>query len=127
MARLKYKDEKRCHARIKKNLPIKIKHKDFDFDIVTETKDISCAGAYCQVDRYLAPLTKIKTKILLPFKKKNKSQYIDCTGIVVRSEKTNNNLEEQYNIAIYFNEINKTNMQKINHFIKDRDNTNKIS
>ncbi|MFC1753449.1 PilZ domain-containing protein [Thermoproteota archaeon] len=114
-----HKSEKRRHPRIAKNLPIRIK--DGDFDIVTETKNISCTGIYCQVDRYFPPFTKIKTKILLPAKTKNKHQYIECDGIVVRIEKDGNDLEEQYNIAIYFNEISKTSVQKISRFIKQRE------
>ena len=97
--------EKRRHPRIKKNIPIKIKNDDFD--IVTETKNISCNGAYCQIDRYLAPLTKIKTRILVPSKTKEKHHCINCKGIVVRVERSENDLEDLYNVAIYFENINK--------------------
>ena len=118
----KNKIEKRRAPRIKKNIPIKIKN--IDFDIVTETKNISCNGAYCQVDRYLAPLTKIKTRILVPSKTKEKHYCIDCEGVVVRVEKNENDLEDQYNVAIYFEQINKSDIAKINRFIKDRSSTN---
>ena len=117
----KYTPEKRRHPRIEKNLPIKIKNGDFD--IVAETENISCAGAYCQVDRYLAPLTKIKTRLLVPSKTKEKHMTIDCEGVVVRVEKNEIELEERYNIAIYFENIHKADLKKINQFIKDRNAT----
>jgi len=110
--------EKRRHPRIRKNVPIKIKN--IDFDIVTETKNISCTGAYCQIDRYLAPLTKIKARLLIPSRTKEKHHIIDCEGIVVRVEKDDHNLESQYNIAIYFENIHKADITKIQRFIKER-------
>ncbi len=118
MLQNKIQVEKRRHLRVRKNLPITIKHNGFD--VVTETKNISCAGAYCQVDRYIPPFTKVKTTISLPAATNNQSQYINCQGVVVRVEKENNDLEMLYNIAIYFNEISKANMQKINSFVKNQ-------
>lgn len=116
------KHEKRRFPRTNKSLPIKIRNEDLD--IVAETKNISCIGAYCQVDRYIAPFTKLKTTILLSPKPKNNSHSINCNGVVVRVEKNNNDLETQYNIAIYFNEISKTNMLKIDRFLKTQSSCN---
>ena len=110
--------EQRRYPRVSKNLPIKIKNGNFD--IITETKNISCTGAYCQADKYIPVFTKIKTTILLPSKTKNHTQNISCSGVVVRVEKNDNTLEPQYNIAIYFNEISKLNMLKINRFVKNQ-------
>lgn len=118
MLQTKNKIEKRRYPRVSKNLPIKIKNGDFD--IITETKNVSCTGAYCQVDKYIPVFTKIKTTILLPSKTKNATQNINCKGVVVRVEKSNNTLEQQYNIAIYFNEISKINLLKINRFVKNQ-------
>ena len=125
MCKGKYKFEKRRYPRVKRNIPLKLENNDFD--IVTETKNISCTGAYCLIDRYLPVLTKIKTRILLPSRIKNKDQHIDCNGVVVRIEKNNNNLENQYNIAIYFNEISKKNTLLINRFIKQQTEINTSS
>lgn len=117
MPQEKSKLENRRYPRINKNLPIKIRNGDFD--IVTETKNISCTGAYCQVDRYVSPFTKINARILIPAKTKT---YINCQGIVVRVEKGDNDLETQYNIAIYFNDISKSDMSKIDRFVKSQPN-----
>lgn len=117
MTEPKLRSEKRRYPRIKKNVPIKIRHADFD--LVTETENISCVGAYCRIDQYVAPLTKIRAKILLP-DKKNRHCCIECEGAVVRIEKNEHNFEEPYNVAIYFSTISKANMNKINRFIKER-------
>ena len=117
MSHEKNKIEKRRYPRIKKNIPIKLQHEEFD--IVTETKDISCIGAYCQVDRYVSPFTKIRAKILLPSKIKNNTKYIACAGVVVRTEKNDSPLKSQYNIAIYFSEISKVDLSKIDRFVKN--------
>jgi len=113
----KHTAEKRKHPRVNKSLPIKIRNRDFD--IVTETKNISCVGAYCQVDKYVAPFTKIKATVLMPSKTKKANNSINCEGTVVRVEKINNDLEQQYNIAIYFNQISKTNISKIDRLVKE--------
>lgn len=118
----KHSIEKRRFPRAKKSLPIKIKSEDFD--IVAETKNISCIGAYCQVDKYIPPFTKIKATVLLPSKVKNANCYINCEGTVVRVEKNDNSLEPQYNIAIYFSQISKASMSKIDRFVKDHLNYN---
>lgn len=115
MTRNNQKKEKRRHLRFERNLPIKLRHDDFD--IVTETKNVSCVGAYCQVDRYVAPFTKINATLQLSAEQ-TKSKTVHCKGVVVRVEKIQNTLEPQYNIAIYFSEISKVNMSRINHFIK---------
>lgn len=116
MPKLRQSSEKRQHPRVNKSLPIKINNQEFD--IVTETKNISCVGAYCQVDKYVAPFTKIKTTVIIPAKKKCANSLINCEGTVVRVEKIDNALEQQYNIAIYFNQISKTNISKIDRFVK---------
>ena len=109
--------EKRLYQRVEKQLPIKLK--DGDIDLVTETKNISCIGIYCVVDRYVSPMTKVKTTLLLPSRKGDGHSHVNCNSVVVRVEKQNDDLENKYNIALYFNDINETNKQKINRYIKE--------
>ncbi len=116
MTQHKNKTEKRIHPRVSKTLPIKIKHEDFD--IVTETKNVSCTGAYCQVDRYVPPFTKVKTTILIS-DDKDKIKNIHCKGVVVRVERIEDSFEPHYNIAIFFNDISKTNMSRMSRFVKE--------
>lgn len=111
--------ERRRYPRVEKNIAIKLKDKDVDF--VTETENISCIGAYCQIDSYLPILTKLKITLLLPRSKKSQSaKRIVCEGSVVRVERSHALLENnKYNIAIYFNEIAKGDMKLIDAYVKN--------
>lgn len=102
--------ERRKHPRIKKKLPLKLKSQEFD--LITETKNISASGAYCRIPRYLAPLTRLGISLILP--SKNKTEKIDCKGVIVRTEE---NLDNTSDIAIYFNEIKKSDQKKISRYI----------
>jgi len=99
-----HQPERRKSPRVDKGLPLKIRCDDFD--IATETKNISAVGAYCSADRYLAPMTKLDIRLVLPFTKENKviNKNISCKGVVVRTEEPANS-SDQYHIAIYFNEV----------------------
>ena len=103
--------EKRRSPRVESNIPLKISSEDFD--IVTESKNLSSSGAYCTVDRYLEPMTKLKIHLLLPFKKKDKiiAKKISCSGVVVRTQA--NPEGKNFNTAIYFNEIEEKNRKII--------------
>lgn len=111
--------ERRRHTRLDKNVAIKLKDKDVDF--VTETKNISCLGAYCQVDAYLPVLTKIRITLLLPKTKASKiARHITCEGTIVRVERIGDPIEQnKYNVAIYFNQISKGDMKFIDSYVKN--------
>ncbi|MFH1202300.1 MAG: PilZ domain-containing protein [Candidatus Omnitrophota bacterium] len=111
--------EKRRHPRIEKNVPLKIK--DEQFDIITETKNISCSGAYCQVNKFLPAMTKVRVTLLLPLLSVNNkiiTKKIRCKGIVVRSEPDKPVLvNEKYSIAIFFNDISAKDMANIAEYV----------
>jgi hypothetical protein len=111
--------ERRRYARVDKNVAIKLKDKDVDF--VTETMNLSCIGAYCQVDSYVPILTKLKITLLVPRTKgKAACKHIACEGTVVRVERSHDPMEpNKYNIAIYFNQITKGDMKLIDAYIRD--------
>lgn len=117
--------EKRRHPRLKKSVPLKIS--GGDFDIVTETENVSLSGAYCKIDRYIEPMTKLKILMLLPlpYKKKIVSKKIECEGVVVRTKNPAPG-SNQYNIAIFFSDL--TNKDKkvlsecVEHHIKHIEN-----
>lgn len=95
--------ERRRYPRVWSSLGIRL-GSDEKEEIDTESKDISACGVYCQVDRWLPLMTKLRVTIILPSKK------IICNGIVVRVETVNNFKErlsnaKRHNIAIFFNEI----------------------
>jgi len=108
MVKAKFK-EKRKHPRIKQILPLSICLKDIDF--ITQTKNISSGGAYCHIDRYIKPLTKLSVCISLPDTKEK----ISCKGVVVRTEDA---APTGYNTAIFFNEISKRVLDKLKYYVQ---------
>ncbi len=101
-------EERRKYPRLEKNLPIKLKQDpDKDFDISTETTNISANGAYCAVNEAIEPMTKLKLVLLAPIHKAKikKVKKIDCRGVVVRKERDESNKKFPYRIGIFFNEI----------------------
>ena len=75
--------EKRRHLRLDHNIPLKISSDHGD--ILTETKNLSCSGAFCRMNQRLEPMTKLKVHLLLPLRKSAKvtTKKITCQGVVV--------------------------------------------
>jgi len=97
--------EKRQSPRVEKLLPIKLSISDFD--VLTETTNISTSGAYFPVSRPLELMTKLNVILLIPIKK-NKSKTIEkvnCTGIIVRCEIFEENIKHPYRAAMYFSDL----------------------
>ena len=115
--------ERRRYPRVSKSLAIKLKDREADF--VTETKNVSCIGAYCTVNAYVPVLTKLRITLILPKGRDIKaSKPINCEGTVVRIEKCPPGIESnRYNLAIYFNQISKGDMKVIDHYVKNHLNT----
>lgn len=105
--------ERRLHPRIEKQLPVNIAANGYDFS--TTTKNISCLGAYCHIDKYLPPFTKIMIRLNLPLKSASTGHSVECKGVVVRSEDES---EGGFNIAIFFNNINDSQREKISQYVK---------
>lgn len=107
--------ERRKHPRLLKNIPLKIS--SGDFDIVTETMNISLSGTNCQVNKYIEPMTKLQIHFLLPFKRqgRNLTKKVTCSGVVVRTEAIAGSSD--YNVAIYFNEIQKRSVDIIEEYV----------
>ncbi|MBI3315129.1 MAG: PilZ domain-containing protein [Candidatus Omnitrophica bacterium] len=99
-------------------VPVKISSDDFD--IVTETRNISCSGAFCQVGKRLAPMTKLKVHLLLPVRSGTKtvSKRIDCGGVVVRAQSAPQG--DRFNTAIFFSDIKPRDSAAIARFVADR-------
>ena len=109
--------EKRKYQRVDYNLPIKLS--DSEFDIVTETKNISASGAYCSVDTEIPTMTKMRIILLIPLKRSTKKHVrrINCEGIVVRNQPVRSNGRHYYDIGIYFNDIKEKDRKAILSYI----------
>jgi len=121
--------ERRQHPRLDHKLPVNLAVNGFDFS--TSTHNISCVGAYCHLDKYMPPFTKIAVKLSLPDRpggsaclparqglasnsQSHKSTIVECKGVVVRSE---DEVNGGFNIAIFFNEMRDDQRKKIAHYI----------
>ncbi|MFH1771222.1 MAG: PilZ domain-containing protein [Candidatus Omnitrophota bacterium] len=99
--------ERRKYSRIQEKLAAKISNQNFD--VVTETKNISANGAYCLIDVPIEPMSKLQVTLLIPAKTKNKKnrsiKKVCLNAVAVRTDKVKDNGKHHYYLAIYFNEI----------------------
>jgi len=110
---MKTVQERRLHPRLNHKLPVNLAVNGYDFS--TSTHNISCVGAYCHLDKYVPPFTKISVKLSLPNKDRvHKNTIVECKGVVVRSE---DELKGGFSIAIFFNELHDEQRKKIARYI----------
>jgi len=110
---MKSVQERRIHPRLEHKLPFNVAVNGYDFS--TTTHNISCVGAYCHLDKYIPPFTKISVKLSLPVKgQAQKDNIVECKGVVVRSEDEN---KGGFNIAIFFNQMGLEQRKKISAYI----------
>ncbi len=97
--------ERRQFPRLKKILPIKLS--DNEYDVLTETKNISANGAYCSVNKPIDLMTKLEVVILVPIQKSKAKviKKINCCGVVVRNEQVDDNSKYPYRVAIFFSDL----------------------
>lgn len=108
------KKERRLHPRLVQNLPINVAANGYDF--ITFTQNVSCVGAYCQINKYVPPFTRVKIKLNLPIATNGIKDNceVECYGVIVRTEDA---ASGGFNIAIYFNEIKDRPRQKIAQYV----------
>ncbi|MFA4842328.1 MAG: PilZ domain-containing protein [Candidatus Omnitrophota bacterium] len=111
--------ERRLYPRIEESFPLKVSANGYGFS--TTTQNVSCLGAYCHIDKYIPPFTKIMVKLnlpSLPCKEREDSALggcdVECKGVVVRSIDGSNG---GFNVAIYFNAIKETQRRKIADYL----------
>jgi c-di-GMP-binding flagellar brake protein YcgR len=105
--------ERRVHPRLDHKLPFNVAVNGYDFS--TTTHNISCVGAYCHLEKYIPPFTKISIKLSLPNKcQADRNAIVECKGVVVRSEDETGG---GFNIAIFFNQMRDGERKKIAAYI----------
>lgn len=108
------KKEKRLHPRVNLCLPMKVAVNGYDFG--TTTQNISCLGAYCTIDKYVPPFTRVMIKMDIPQEQGRAGSAYDvkCKGVVVR---TQDRPEGGFDIAVFFNAIAEEERKKISQYI----------
>ena len=109
--------EKRQCPRVEKILPIKLSVSDFD--VLTETANISSSGVYFPVNKPLELMTKLNVVLLLPItKNRNKTiRKISCTGVIVRCETVGENTKYPYRAAMYFSDLSERDRKLLRIFV----------
>ena len=110
----KLKIEQRLYPRVEANLALRVIANGYDFS--TTTKNLSCLGAYCRINKYVPPFTKLNIKLNLPIASSGKNESVlECKGVVVRSDDEG---DGTFNIAIFFNGIENSQRHKISQYLK---------
>lgn len=109
--------EQRVHRRVAKELPLKVKIPVQSSDVVIQTQNLSCNGALCTCDRFIAPMTKVNVTMLLPPHGKHAAKKVCCSGVVVRIKE--DKVTGLFNIGLFFNDIKEKERHKIEDFIED--------
>lgn len=112
--------DRRRHIRILDRLSFKLA--DNLSVIATQTINISISGAYCEIDRYIAPMTKVNITLLVPLRlKSNKisSKTLRMEGVVVRTEKSENS-EGRFSIAVFFTQAKEADLKNIRLYIESQ-------
>ena len=111
--------ERRKEQRARRQLPLKIAEKNFD--VITETVDVSPSGTYCRVTRLLPLMSKIEVVIFVPTKNNGKhAKKIKCKGVVVRTEPVilKDAEKAHYNVGIFFTDISKKDRELISSHVE---------
>lgn len=107
--------DRRKDPRLENNIPLKLSQDGLK--LTTNTINISRSGAYCTVEKYIEPMTKMKINLQLPVRENGKfvTKKISCEGVVVRAEECEGG--HLHNVAIFFNDISETDAKYIAGYV----------
>ena len=87
--------------------------------IQAETKNLSTSGAYCLIDKFIAPMTKLEVAFELPHKPHPVT--VRSTGVVVRIEPViTANQQGLYFMAVFFSDLSTRDRESIAQFVRER-------
>ncbi len=88
--------------------------------LTAETKNLSASGAYCTLERFIPPMSKLQLHFELPGNGTRRSA-IRCSGVVVRVEPViAPSGRGSYHIAILFTELSARDRSAISSFVRQR-------
>jgi hypothetical protein len=92
---------------------------DAGTELTTESHNLSTAGVYCTLDRFLAPMSKVQLHFTLT--NGPRASKVRCTGVVVRVEPVIANASRgRFNVAIFFTELSNRDRAAITRFVRQR-------
>ena len=84
-----------------------------------ESENLSAAGVYCTLDRFLPPMTKLQLQFELPDGARRVR--VRCEGVVVRVEPIIASAERgRYHVAVFFTELAERDRSAISRFVSQR-------
>lgn len=104
--------ERRRGKRTRKSVECAILTEDANSDLRGVTKDLSCVGASCKLNRSIPEMTRLRLTLEL----ESGTQKFD--GMVVRCDKVG---ENQFDAAIYFTNIDLEARKKIDEFVNGKE------
>lgn len=111
------KAERRRAPRIAERVAVSLI--DAGTELRAETQNLSVCGAYCTLDHFIAPMTKLHLRMELP--SRERTVQIQCTGVVVRVEPVALNAEQgRYHVAIFFTDLSDRSRATISQFVLSR-------
>ena len=104
--------ERRRYPRIETRIPMNLVADKRN--VSAETVNLSMSGVCCRVNRPIAMMTSLEIVLMLPDEgAPDDVMYVECEGIVVRDEKTENG----HHISIFFNDIKRDEIRKLAAYI----------
>lgn len=115
--------ERRKSHRVEVRVPVRLEERERDLrgkPIPGQSANLSEGGVYCDVEQYLAPLTKVGISLLLPAfgDKLSRPREITAEGVVVRTlpEKQGRKIDK-YRIACCFTGMQENEKELIREYI----------
>lgn len=98
--------ERRINQRFDVQLPIDISGAGFQMSVTT--KNVSCSGIYCQVDRFIPVMTKLELEMVVPLieNQKKVEKRFKCHAVVVRTEpESEREMTDYCNLGLFFTDL----------------------
>ena len=116
-ARVMGQQERRRAPRVSERVPIALTGEGAG--IQAESENLSAAGVYCTLDRFIPPMTKLQVQLELPDGAKRVR--VRCEGVVVRVEPVITNAERgRYHVAVFFSDLAERDRTAISRFVAKR-------
>ena len=110
-------EERRQAPRVEERVWLALRGEATEFR--AETKNLSTIGAYCVMDQFLAPMTKLQLEFELPDGARRVR--IRGEGAVVRVEPVVDSVERgRYHVGIYFTQMSDEHRAAISRFVRQR-------
>jgi len=111
------RSERRRAQRVRERLSVTLRDAAAEFQ--AETNNLSTIGAYCTLDRFLAPMTKLQLHFELPDGARRVT--VNGEGVVVRVDPVVADAERgRYQIGIFFTEMADHDRAAIERFVRQR-------